>query len=479
MASKTATALTAHEGSAVRFPRAAANGSVVAYEFEDAIWTVPPAGGPPTRLSIQVPADQVKNPIERRTATDDADELAISPDGKLAAFIVHGDVFVTAIVDKDDQEIAKPPTARVTTTPERERDLSWSPDGSHPALLLRRRRQRRSLYRGPGSRKTPPGPRPSSSNLTRVTDTPAEEYAASFSPDGEKIAFIRGQGQLIVQPATGGDETVILDHWAAPDYEWSPDGAWIAYSTPDEHYNSEVWIVPSAGGDRYNVSRHPDDDVAPRWSPDGRRLVWTAKRADNTFDLWGVWLTREDDERTPAQWLKLWNDKDKDKKKGTRTTTRQPEDDEKKPELPTVSIDFDRLWERVHRITDLKGDEGAARVSPDGKTIIFTAEFEGDDRPLQRALGRRGPQAPDQGRRRARAVRLRLQGQDHLLSRRQGPDQEGRSRRQERRPRSPSRRAMWSMSGSSGRWSSTRRGGPSTRTSTIPISTASTGRRSR
>ncbi len=377
VASKTATALTAHEGSAVRFPRAAANGSVVAYEFEDAIWTVPPAGGPPTRLSIQVPADQVKNPIERRTSTDDADELAISPDGKLAAFIVHGDVFVTAIVDKDDQEIAKPPTARVTTSPERERDLSWSPD-SATLLFSSAVDGNDDLYTAVPAAKDTPWPEAFEFNLTRVTDTPAEEYAASFSPDGERIAFIRGLGQLIVQPATGGDETVILDHWAAPDYEWSPDGAWIAYSTPDLHYNSEVWIVPSAGGERYNVSRHPDDDVAPRWSPDGRRLVWTAKRADNTFDLWGVWLTREDDERTPAQWLKLWNDKPKDKKKGT-DDDEEPEDDEKKPDPPTVSIDFDRLWERVHRITDLKGDEGAARVSPDGKTIIFTAEFEGDE----------------------------------------------------------------------------------------------------
>jgi tricorn protease len=376
VASKTATALTAHEGSAVRFPRAAANGSVVAYEFEDAIWTVPPAGGPPTRLSIQVPSDQVKNPIERRTSTDDADELAISPHGKLAAFIVHGDVFVTAIVDKDDQEIAKPPTARVTTSPERERDLSWSPD-STTLLFSSAVDGNDDLYTAVPAAKDTPWPEAFEFNLTRVTDTPAEEYAASFSPDGERIAFIRGLGQLIVQPATGGDETVILDHWAAPDYEWSPDGAWIAYSTPDEHYNSEVWVVPSAGGDRYNVSRHPDDDVAPRWSPDGRRLVWTAKRADNTFDLWGVWLTREDDERTPAQWLKLWNDKPKDKKKGT-DDDEEPEDDEKKPEPPTVSIDFDRLWERVHRITDLKGDESAARVSPDGKTVIFTAEFEGD-----------------------------------------------------------------------------------------------------
>ncbi len=381
VATRTATQLTFQEGSAVRFPRAAADGSVIAYEFEDGIWTVPPAGGPSTRLSIQVAADQVNNPVERRTATDGADEIAISPDGKLAAFIVHGDVFVTAIVDKDDLEIAKPPTARVTTTPERERDLSWSPDGK-TLLFSSAANGNDDLYTAVPSPNDTQWPEAFNFQLTPITATPAEEYAAAFSPDGDRIAFIRGRGQLVVQPKDGGAETVLLDHWAAPDYAWSPDGAWIAYSTPDVHYNSEVWVVASAGGEAYNVSRHPDDDLAPRWSPDGRRLVWTAKRADNTFDLWGVWLTREDDERTPAQWLKLWADKGGDKKKGKdkeEDDDASDDDDEKKAELPAVSIDFERLWERVHRITELKGDEGAARISPDGKTIIFTAEFEGEE----------------------------------------------------------------------------------------------------
>ncbi len=41
------TALTDHQGSAVRFPKASADGSLIAYEFEDGIWTVSPADGVP------------------------------------------------------------------------------------------------------------------------------------------------------------------------------------------------------------------------------------------------------------------------------------------------------------------------------------------------------------------------------------------------------------------------------------------------
>jgi len=374
-ASKTATQLTSHDGSAVRFPRAAADGSVIAYEFEDGLWTVRPTGGESTRLSVEVPADAVKNPIERKKASDGADEMAISAGGKLAAFTVGGDVFVTAIVSKDDQEIAKPPTARVTTTPEREGDLSWSPDGK-TLLFSSAQHGNDDLYLAQPTSEETPWPESFDFEFTRLTDSPAEEYAASFSPDGKRIAFVRGKGTLVVMPKTGGGETVLLDHWAAPSYDWSPDGEWIAYSTPDVHYNSEVWIVSATGGTPYNVSRHPDDDFMPRWSPDGRRLVWTAKRVDESFDVWGVWLARADDERTPAQWLKKWSEKPEKEKTDEDGDS---DEEEEKPKLPHVSIDFERLWERVEQITSLKGDEGVARVSPDGKTIVFTAEHEDDE----------------------------------------------------------------------------------------------------
>ena len=380
--SREARQLTNHQGSAVRFPRASANGAVIAYEFEDALWTVRPNGGTPVRLHIEVPAEELVNPVQRHTSSDKAGELAISPDGKLAAFTVHGDVFVTGIASKEDQEIAKPPTVRITATPEREEHVSWSPDGKR-LLFASARDANIDLYIARPADEDTPWTDSFNFTLSRLTDSPAVERFARFSPDGDRVAFVRHKGDLVVMPSEGGAETVLLEHWTTPDYAWSPDGAWIAYSTPDESYNSEVWIVPATGGTAYNVSRHPDDDFGPHWSKDGRRLVWLSKRRADTFDVWGVWLTRADDERTAAQWLKVWNEKDEPKKnKGDDEKSNGEngsDDEEKQPELPTVTIDFDDLWRRAHAITDLKGDEGSVRISPDGKTVIFTAEHEGEE----------------------------------------------------------------------------------------------------
>lgn len=375
-----ATQLTFHEGSDVRLPRASANGSIVAYEFEDGIWTVSPtASKDPQRLHIEVPPDLVVNPVVRHADHSDAEDLAVSSDGKLAAFVVHGDVFVTEITSKEDQEIAEPITVRVTATQEREQEPRFSPDGASLAFASASAGSL-DLYSA----------RPADPDVgwlesfefpvTRLTDLAGDERSPRFSPDGTRIAFIANRGDLLVADTDGGDQRVLLQHWDTPDFRWSPDGRWIAYSIEDMDANAEIWIVSAEGGAPYNVSRHPDYDVAPRWSPDGRRLVWLSRRHADTFDVWGVWLALADDERSAADWLKLWksSDDDRAKKKEDEGSDESAGEDEPTASPATVTIDFDRLWERGHAITDLRDDEGPASISPDGKTIAFTAAHQGE-----------------------------------------------------------------------------------------------------
>ncbi len=385
--------LTHHDGSDVRAPRVSADGSLVAYEFEDGLWTVRP-GEEPKRLVLRAPADETVRPVTRHVDRSDAEELAVSPDGKLAAFVVHGEVFVTAIRSKDEQKIAPPPTVRITRTAALERDVRWSPDGK-TLLFTSDRSGDDDLYLARpadekagwlGSFEFP---------VTRLTTSDAEEHSGRFSPDGKRIAYVRDKGDLVIVNTDGTGSRVLFEHWQSPDFDWSPDGKWIAYAIPDMEYNTEVWIAAADGGTKpYNVSRHPDDDVQPRWSPDGRRLVWVSKRHADTFDVWGVWLSREDDERTPEGWLEVFSSSKGKKKDGILTADRRSrkkktgkdakgessegEEASKQAELPEVKIDFEGLWERVRPITELKGDEAAPLVTPDGKRILFTAEHEGE-----------------------------------------------------------------------------------------------------
>ncbi len=372
--------LTHHDVTDVRFPRASADGSLIAYEYQDGLWTTTPEGDQPRRLSIDVPADHLKDQVVRTTKKADAEDLTVHPDGELAAFIVEGDLFVTELLSKDDQEIAAPQTVRITDTPEREAEPRWSPDGK-TLLFISSRTGNNDLWTV----------HPADEELgwidgfdfpvQQLTIDPAEDMGGRWSPDGSSIAFIRGKGNLMVMDSEGKNARTVLEHWSPSDFSWSPDGRWFAYSTVDAHYNAEVWVIPSDGGQAYNVSRHPDDDVQPRWSPDGRRLLWISKRHADTNDVWGAWLTLENDQRTNTGWLKLFNDNGKKDKKEEKEEEGEADDEgdeeEKAEELPEVLIDFDRLWRRATRITGETGDEYGPLATPDGKRILFTASPDG------------------------------------------------------------------------------------------------------
>ena len=124
-----------------------------------------------------------------------------------------------------------------------------------------------------------------------MTDTPEPEFSLNPSPDGKKLAYTRGLGDLIIRDLESGEEFTLLEGWAEPEVSWSPDGRWIAYSRPDEEYNHDVWIVPADGSAApVNISMDPADDGGADWSPDGTMLAFHSYRGSD-WDIYGV-LTR-------------------------------------------------------------------------------------------------------------------------------------------------------------------------------------------
>ena len=72
----------------------------------------------------------------------------------------------------------------------------------------------------------------------------------------------------------------------------SPDGKWVVFDCVDVDLDantriSHLWIVPASGpaaaGRRLNPS--PNHEERPRFSPDGKRLIWTSKATDPT-QIW-------------------------------------------------------------------------------------------------------------------------------------------------------------------------------------------------
>jgi hypothetical protein len=114
------------------------------------------------------------------------------------------------------------------------------------------------------------------SNLRRLTNDPAEDWSASWSPRGDKIGFVSGRegvGAIYVVGAAGGDPGRLTDlsSWANGP-AWSADGTRIAFET-DRNGDQEIWSMAADGTDLRDLSRSPgssDDVWDGRWAADGR-----------------------------------------------------------------------------------------------------------------------------------------------------------------------------------------------------------------
>src|SRR6266513_1811512 len=111
----------------------------------------------------------------------------------------------------------------------------------------------------------------------------------------------------------------------------SPDGKWVVFSATDVDLEantkiSHLWIVPANGGESKRLSETPNHEERPRFSPDGKRLIWTSKATDPTQ----IWM-----------------------------------------------CDFDSnagvLVGKPHQLTNLSTGADGGIWSPDGKNIVFVA----------------------------------------------------------------------------------------------------------
>lgn len=114
--------------------------------------------------------------------------------------------------------------------------------------------------------------------------------AAELSPDGRQVAYtvtrMRGADEapggtyteLWVMPAAGGaPRAAITAPRTASAPKWSPDGRWLTFTARLEaNPQTQVYAVPAGGGDPRPLTNSPTGVTGFAWSPTGDRVAYTA-----------------------------------------------------------------------------------------------------------------------------------------------------------------------------------------------------------
>jgi Tol biopolymer transport system component len=211
---------------------------------------------------------------------------------------------------------------------------------------------RRRLWRTPSDRPTP------------LTAGPLDFQYPLPSKDGRRIFAIATsqRGEVVRYDARSGDFVPYLPGISAEALAFSPDGKWVTYTSYPE---GTLWRSKVDGTEPLQLTFPPMQAFLPRWSPDRKTIVFSARQPDTAWNIYLISSEGGTPERLPSEHNRM----DANWSPDGNSLVFAIEDD---PNAPIYTMDL-----RTKRVSALPGSSGlySSHWSPDGR---FIAALTGD-----------------------------------------------------------------------------------------------------
>lgn len=150
--------------------------------------------------------------------------------------------------------------------------------------------------------------------------------SATWSPDGKRIAFHasasgKGQPLILLRPGAATTDSdifvlevdALLKRGARPknvtnnpaavdeDADWSPDGRKILFTSHpvgergDNNVNAEIYVIDPEGKQQpQRLTNNTEEERAPAWSPDGKRILFMCRKGPGTIPTFELCVMNAD-----------------------------------------------------------------------------------------------------------------------------------------------------------------------------------------
>ncbi len=265
---------------------------ILTFSFDGQLYTMTP-GSEPQKLNISILTDEFEPARALTKRTSGITDGSLSPDGDEIAFVLRGNVYVTSEKYKT--------TKRITDTPEQERAVTFSPDGKK--LYYDSERDGvwgiyEATIKNPSEKKFT-----YSTDITerRLTDGKKTSFMPKVSPDGKKLAFIEDRTTIrVMDLATGKINTALDGKYnysytdGDVDFEWSPDSEWIlsTYFGKGGWNNQDIAISRADGSETIDLTESGYSDNMAKWALGGKAVIWMSDRKG--YRSHGSWGSEND-----------------------------------------------------------------------------------------------------------------------------------------------------------------------------------------
>ena len=193
--------------------------------------------------------------------------------------------------------------ARITDNLALDYEPSWSPDGERIAFVSTRDNRTEHIFVMDSDGR----------NLMQLTDR-LNGKSPAWSPDGAKIAFTRNQGafQVWIMDADGGNQIQLTHLGWNFNPAWSPNGDRIAFVTWKRHGGPEIYVIDQNGGNEERLTHDLAKKGQPSWSPDGQWIAYDESFLVHPSQIYvvktdGSGRTERLTENLPEKWSPAWS----------------------------------------------------------------------------------------------------------------------------------------------------------------------------